>query len=252
MHGTIGVLHAAGISVRIRSLFLIFIFAQLISGCTETMMSGQVTQNSVASELQGGFRPNESLEYYSTAKSYQRRGRIEDTGDYYNYSPAPRNIDIAPIEVPFSTDPGILLAPKRVKVIGGCNRDKVTDGTTCHLNIWPQGPLHDGGLFQIVDLSGNIKISCISGHDFPGRRGAIRVDSNTAFVTDTEGCIHGAAARRLQNQLVNGRQLITRYVEWPYDYAKDETMLISGSFRVAQELYLWSAKADMESLFSAR
>jgi len=222
-----------------------------LAACVSTG-GDQFSSRKLADGLQGGFRPSESLESYPTINSFQRRGRIQETGDYYNYSPEPRRIEIIPVEVPFSTDSKILLAPKRVSVLGGCARDKVTDRTTCHMNILPQGVRRGGGLFQIVDASGNLKSSCILGHDFPGRRGVIRVDGNAAITTDTDGCIYGSTARRLQSQLLTGQHLITRYVEWPYDYSKDREMLIGGSFRSAQELYRWSAGADLQTLFSAR
>jgi hypothetical protein len=87
-----------------------------------------------------------------------------------------------------------------------------------------------GGLYQTVDQQGNIRSSCIIGHDFPGRRGMIRVDSHSAISTDGDGCVYGGTARRLQNQLVSGSRLITRRVEWPYDSNRDKEILISGGY----------------------
>ena len=59
----------------------------------------------------------------------------------------------------------------------------------------------------------------MTGHDFPGRRSAIRIGTSPARTTDTEGCIGGGAfAALLQDDTV-----VTRRVEWPYDYAKDDT-----------------------------
>lgn len=224
----------------------------LLMGCVSSNPTSQFSSNRAAENLSGGFRPNETLEVYSGTGSMQRRGRIEQTGDFYNYGPAPRDIEIVPVEVPFSTDPDILLAPKRVKVLGGCSTDRVTDRTTCRMNVLPQGTGIDGGLYQTVNADGSILSACIVGHDFPGRTGAIRVDSNPAITTNTEGCISGSAARRLERQLISGSTLVTRRVEWPYDYSRDREMLINGSFSTAQELYRWSTSADLPTLFSLR
>ncbi len=238
--------------MRISSLTLIAFTNILLMGCMEDGPTPQFSSSRAASELGGGFRPSETLEVYSATNTMQRRGRIEQTGDYYNYGPSPRDIEIVPIEVPFSTDPDILLAPKRVKVLGGCSKDRVTDRTTCRINVLPQGIGNDGGLYQTVSANGSILSACIIGHDFPGRSGAIRVGSNPAITTDREGCISGAAARRLEQQLINGTTLVTRRVEWPYDYTRDKEMLIEGSFSAAQALYRWSTSVDLQALFSAR
>ncbi len=238
--------------MKIRNPVFILSASILLMGCLPNSPNSQFSSNRVAGGLSGGFRQNETLEVYSGTGLTQRRGRIERTGDFYNYGPARRNIEIIPVELPFSTDPDILLAPKRVQVLGGCSVDKVTDRTTCRLNVLPQGTGIDGGLYQTVTANGSILSACIVGHDFPGRTGAIRVDNNPAITTNTEGCISGSAARRLERQLINGSSLLTRRVEWPYDYSRDKEMLISGSFSTAQELYRWSASADLATLFSVR
>lgn len=226
--------------------------ALILIGCMEGNPTSQFSSKRAASDLEGGFRPGETLEIYPASSSMQRRGRIEMTGDYYNYGPEPRDIEIVPVEVPFSTDPDILLAAKRVKVLGGCSKDRVTDATTCRMNILPQSTSNDGGLFQTVNANGSILTSCIIGHDFPGRTGAIRVDGNPAISTNSEGCLTGSTARRLERQLIGGSKLVTRRVEWPYDYSRDKEMLIDGSFSLAQDLYRWSGSADLPALFSAR
>lgn len=233
----------------LKTVSLIAVALIALMGCMEGSSGNQFSTSTVAANLDGGFRQGEMLEIYPATKTVQRRGLIEETGDFYNYGREPRDIEIVPVEAPFSTDPDILLAPKRVKVLGGCSRDQVTDRTTCRLNVLPQGTLVPGGLFQRVTANGNILSACITGHDFPGRTGAIRVDDNPAITTNREGCISGASARRLERQLLSGSRLITRRVEWPYDYAKDREMLIKGSFSAAQELYRWSATADLPPLF---
>lgn len=226
----------------------------LLLGCMEGETGSQFSSSSAGSELSGGFRPNETLEVYSATRMMQRRGRIEQTGDYYNYGPKARDIEIVPVKVPFSKNSDTLLAPKRVSVLGGCNQDRVTDRTTCRLNIMPQavGVSSKGGLYQTVSASGSILTSCVIGHDFPGRRASIRVDSNPAFSTNSEGCLTGSAASRLDKQLKSGKVLITRRVEWPYDYTRDKEMLIEGSWSAALQLYRWSASAELSTLFSPR
>lgn len=204
-----------------------------------------------ATELSGGFRENESLLVFDAPGLMQRTGEIAETGDTYNYGSISRNIEIIPVKVPFSTDREILLAPKRVSVLSGCNKDRITDAINCHMNILPQGigSSVNGGLYQMVGSNGSILTSCVIGHDFPGRRAAIRVDNNTAITTNDEGCISGTAARTLEAQLKQGQTLTTRRVEWPYDYSEDQVMLIHGSFSSAQELYRWTTSADLTSLF---
>lgn len=226
--------------------------AVILTGCMEGNQTTQFSSNRVASGLSDGFRPNETLEAYSVTNSMVRRGRIAETGDYYSYRSTPRGVEIIPVEVPFNRE--TVLAPKRVKVLGGCSQDRVSDRTSCRLNIIPQsaGSSRDGGLYQTVSANGSILSACILGHDFPGRRGAIRVDGNPAFTTNNDGCISGAAAQRLEQQLRTGKVLLTRYVEWPYDYSRDKEMLIDRSFSTAQDLFRWSASADLAALFNAR
>lgn len=224
--------------------------------CLTAFLSGCMDANSTATNvrvtgLSGGFRENESLIAYEALGSMRRSGEISETGDTYSYSSISRDIEIVPVKVPFSTDREISLAPKRVSVLAGCQRDLMTDAINCHMNIMPQaisGPLA-GGLYQAVGRNGSILKSCVLGHDFPGRRAAIRVDNNTAIATDHEGCVSGAAARTLEAQLKQGATLTTRRVEWPYDYSQDRVMLIDGSFSAAQELYKWTASTDLTVLF---
>jgi len=240
--------------MKLSSAVQIAVACMALLGCMEGEKGSQFSSTLASSELSDGFRPNETLEVYSATRTMQRRGRIAHTGDYYNYGNKPRDIEIVPVKVPFSTNPDILLAPKRVSVLGGCGQDKITDRTNCRLNIMPQdfSAVSKGGLYQRVNASGSILASCVIGHDFPGRRASIRVDNNSAFSTNSDGCISGSAASRLDQQLKNGKILITRRVEWPYDYSKDKEMLIEGSWSAAQELYRWSSSADLSTLFSSK
>ncbi len=232
-------------------LFFGLISIPFLIGCMGVETGSQSSTNVDASGLSGGFRADEQLVIYKTLNTMTRRGVIEETGDNYSYGPVPRNIEIVPVELPYSTDVDVILAPKRVSVIAGCSADKITDKTTCKMNIRPQSRTisWDGGLIQTVSSDGSLLTSCIVGHDFPARRASIRVDSNPAITTNKNGCISGSVARRFERQLRSGKILITRRIEWPYDYEKDKTMIVEGSFSNAQKLYRWTTSADLVSLF---
>lgn len=231
-------------------LFFGLISSFLLIGCMGVETGSQSSTNIAASGLSGGFQTDEELIIYKSSNAMQRRGIIEETGDTYNYGRVPRDIEIVPVKLPYSTDVDIL-APQRVTVISGCSKDKITDNTSCVMNVKPHSwsKSWDGGLIQTVSSNGSLLTSCVVGHDFPGRRASIRVDSNPAITTNKNGCISGSAARRLERQLRNGKILITRRIEWPYDYEKDKEMIVEGSFSTAQKLYRWTTSADLVSLF---
>jgi hypothetical protein len=222
-------------------LFLVF------CGCFATVEQNQFGSRVLSTSLQGGFTPNESLEMYESIGEFLRRGRIDETGDHYHYSTERFDIEINPVKVPLTIDNA--LDAKRPNWLARCNTDSITDQTTCLMNIMPQRA-GKGGLFQTVDRQGNILSSCIMNHDFPGRRGIIRVDSNSPITTNSAGCISGASARLLQRQLLVGSRLQTRRVEWPYNSSQDKEILISGGYESARNLYRFSASADLASLFS--
>jgi hypothetical protein len=232
----------------VRKLFVIGALATVV-GCMSTTEESQFGATVISEGLQGGFTPNETLEMYQTSKAVLRRGRIEQTGDFYNYSTERYDIEINSVEVPWTTENA--LDAQRANWVAGCSADRMSDRTTCRMNVLPNGPIgNDGGLFQTVDRQGNIQSSCVFGHDFPGRSAQIRVDNNRAITTNTEGCIYGAAARRLQQQLLSGSSLQTRRVEWPYNSSRDKEILIAGAYRAAREVYQFSSKADLASLFN--
>ncbi|MBQ0716923.1 MAG: hypothetical protein KBT76_05870 [Sulfitobacter litoralis] len=117
--------------------------------------------------------------------------------------------------------------------VSGCKTDAISDANECqYSNI-------EAKFFATRTPSGEMKGFCILGHDFPGRRGAVRVDKNRAFTTDTDGCLSTNQTRALQSQLMNGQVLSVRYVEWPYDYNKDTTYRLSGSFGEIYNLTKW-------------
>lgn len=232
----------------IKTISSVAIFLML-SGCVATTEQNQFGSRVISTGMQGGFTTNEALEVYESSGTILRRGRIDKTGDYYSYSTERFDIEINPVEVQWTTDNA--LDAKRPDWVAGCNTDSMTDQITCRMNILPQGAGgNKGGLFQTVDRQGNILSSCIMGHDFPGRRGIIRVDSNSPITTNSEGCISGTKARLLQRQLLVGSTLQTRRVEWPYNSNRDKEMLVFGGYEAARNVYRFSESADLPALFS--
>lgn len=226
------------------------LLALFAAGCVET--EKQNNGKSIGSEvsMSGGYTDAETFVTYEYSETVWRRGKIVQTGDTYSYANKARNIEISPVVVPFVPDPSFIRAPKRANVLGGCNKDAISDAVTCHLNLMPQGAVKGGGLIQHVDLNGNIQRSCVLGHDYPGQTAAIRVDNNRSFISDENGCVRGSSARSLQAQLLTGTSVTTRRIEWPYLTNRDKEMLIDGSFSRGLELYRWTASADLEKLFS--
>lgn len=82
-----------------------------------------------------------------------------------------------------------------------------------------------GGIFVYYGFSAAPQSVCISGHDFPGRRGQIRVDDHSPITTDRDGCVR---AGRILSQLKTGYKLLTRSYRWPYDYPVDTSTWLEG------------------------
>lgn len=76
----------------------------------------------------------------------------------------------------------------------------------------------------------------------------LRVDSNRAMTSDSEGCFSGAAARTIGQQLNGGSVLRVEAVEWPYDYAVQKETPIAGAFNLTKRVFQFSQSAD-PSLF---
>lgn len=100
-----------------------------------------------------------------------------------------------------------------------CDKDSVDDKINCDIRE-PQG-----SITVIYRNSQNPLAVCVSQHDFPGRRGAIRIDHNKSFITDEEGCV---PAKAIIGQLKNGKTVLARRYEWPYDYGQDTTSTLEG------------------------
>lgn len=100
-----------------------------------------------------------------------------------------------------------------------CSKDAITDVKSCEITNF--------GTHIFISLTASLSISdiCILNHDFPGRAGAIRVDTNRAFQTDTDGCLRSPA---LLAQLRSGSKVTTRRIQWPDDYPRDASGNLSG------------------------
>lgn len=100
-----------------------------------------------------------------------------------------------------------------------CTKDAMTDRRECSISS------KFGGPFIYYGSSAQPQTICILEHDFPGRTGMIRVDSNAPITTDTDGCVRASS---ILTQMLGGTKAITRRVHWPYDYPVDETYTLSG------------------------
>lgn len=98
-----------------------------------------------------------------------------------------------------------------------CKTDAMTDVETCSLRNY------DAKLTLWFDSSNIIDEACVIGHDYPGRRGAIRVDALPPVTTMPNGCIRSPA---LIQQILNGKKITTRAVTFPNDYSVDTVMEI--------------------------
>jgi hypothetical protein len=110
----------------------------------------------------------------------------------------------------------------------------MTDKRNCKLT------LHEARIFIYYGTSASPQSVCILGHDFPGRSGAIRVDTSPPVQTDRDGCAPG----RLAAAIAAGSMVTTRRVEFPYDYNADQTSSTAGA-KAAMELVAFiRAKVD--------
>ncbi|MDD2326045.1 MAG: hypothetical protein PHW63_08635 [Alphaproteobacteria bacterium] len=99
-----------------------------------------------------------------------------------------------------------------------CRVDPITDHRNCSLSSSATA------LFISYSDSNSPEYICIVGHDFPSRKGAIRIDAETAITTDETGCISGKYARKMSE----GAMVTTRKYKWPYDYPSDLKGSLAG------------------------
>lgn len=100
-----------------------------------------------------------------------------------------------------------------------CSVDAMADKRECSIYF------KQGGPFVFYGFSSKPQSICISGHDFPGRTGQIRIDDRKPLTTDKDGCI---SASRVLDQMTSGTMFISRSYHWPYDYPVDERVSLFG------------------------
>ena len=96
-----------------------------------------------------------------------------------------------------------------------CKNDTMTDKRSCSIVS------SENRLFIFIEKS-KVSHICILGHDFPYRKGAIRMGKDKPITTDYEGCISGNHIKKLYS----AQDISLRYYKWPYDYSKDESSTI--------------------------
>lgn len=183
----------------------------LLAACASTAQFGR--QADVA-KLSGvvvsdGWQPGERIVPGTSMGKYSTGPKREGK------SPAGYNYDI------FGDGSGGIDVPGPSVASGwsiGCTKDKITDKRNCEITS------HDARLLIWYGTSTSPTSVCIIGHDFPGRTGAIRVDGQGAVTTDREGCASGSVVGALSK----GTKVVVRYVEWPYDYSRDNEASLAG------------------------
>ena len=113
----------------------------------------------------------------------------------------------------------------------GCSVDRMTDVRTCHVS--------NDALYIEYGGRGSVRSVCVIGHDFPGRRGAIRIDQASPISTPESGCITGQRAQQVATSLRGADRVVSRRVEWPYDNARDRVTERASGFRLADALLRW-------------
>lgn len=100
--------------------------------------------------------------------------------------------------------------------------DRITDENSCTVLLSHNHGKSDGSPI-VIFARGGMSFG-VMGDDFPGEKEAIRVDSNPAYVFDD--FLSGDRAKRLLNEIRSGKNLTTRYSEWPYHVNRDRTLQI--------------------------
>jgi hypothetical protein len=101
-----------------------------------------------------------------------------------------------------------------------CSKDVITDKRDCTIKPGFKSDLNLVVMYRGSAIAG----VCIAGHDFPGRTGAIRIDSGVPVVTNANGCVDGAVAHRL----AKGKSAVVRFVKWPSDHNRDVVGSLDG------------------------
>lgn len=206
-----------------------------LAGCTTAVLEQpSPSGEGVIGTFDDGWKPGETLVYRPATTAfpkghYFRQGKT-DTGVAYRYHPDGSGNTKAAAAAADNLTLGWSF---------GCEKDKITDRTSCSLTSFEAKIL--------ISFSKDLTPAyfCIIGHDFPGRRGAVRVDQNAPRNTDTEGCLRAAP---ILAEMRKGKEITVRYVEWPYDYSRDTTTDLDG-FTEALELMKFTRDANHRVTF---
>lgn len=112
-------------------------------------------------------------------------------------------------------------------------KDEITDESIIYTTRKPyfeyQGSRHDArtDLRLYAEFSNkNGEILCVSGHDFPGKKAIIRIDSNPAIETNEHGCL--ALTQSLNNEIRQAKELTLRGYVWPYESPETHKVNLGG------------------------
>jgi hypothetical protein len=75
---------------------------------------------------------------------------------------------------------------------------------------------------------------CISGHNYPNKKGIIRVDKNQPIETNVNGCVK--LSTDLDSQMRKGNNITLRGYNWPYDAGETQNISLGGYISVSEYL----------------
>ncbi|HVI26006.1 MAG TPA: hypothetical protein VM576_07440 [Xanthomonadaceae bacterium] len=113
-----------------------------------------------------------------------------------------------------------------------CKKDPMDDTKSCYIqrkDLWVW--LYPGGRLKIF----------IGGDQYPGTSASVRIDSNQAIrsPSDSEGVFTAAQSKQILQQLRSGARVATRYIDWPYRSAVDDSFDLHG-FDEAYQYIQWA------------
>lgn len=80
----------------------------------------------------------------------------------------------------------------------------------------------------------NKEVLCVAGHDFPGMKAMIRVDSNAPIETNEKGCL--LLTKSLDGQMRTGSEVTIRGYHWPYRGAETFNIDLGGYIAITEYL----------------
>ena len=113
-----------------------------------------------------------------------------------------------------------------------CKVDPITDKRSCYLHL---------GNFWIFQRAKGKSIVSIGADHYPGSTVAVRIDGGTPFTSSAanDGSFPQNTSTRIIQALSKGKQVTTRYMEWPYRAWEDETLDLFG-FNEALSYMSWA------------